>query len=212
MQRSDYRRQALVTCGPEWEGYPNLVLAALGLAGESGEVAEAHQEMAHLWRPPWSRASHRGGWRCLRVSIAAVRRAGDGSRCREDVNLEKRRRRYPQGFAARHLGLPTLGEDVPRFLSVQRETRAPSSVDGVPTQWDTMHQANGALVAVRVHPLRLRCHQYRTNAQRTRARCDNITTVHPMSCWRTLCRTCYRSHLPRTTMTDVEVMTFLSVR
>ena len=99
MNFREYQQDAMRTCSlKSFEGLPPLQNAALGLAGEAGEFADSIKKVTfqghdidadHL-------AEEVGDilWYCALAATALGRDLGDIAR----ENVEKLRRRYPDGF------------------------------------------------------------------------------------------------------------------
>ena len=99
MTLDDYQRLAARTIGSDRTHEQQLTNAALGLAGEAGEVADAMKKhLYHAW--PLDRdavAKELGD--CLWYVAAMATAIGVSLDAVGTANIEKLRRRYPDGFS-----------------------------------------------------------------------------------------------------------------
>lgn len=99
MDFSDYQEKALRTASlKSFEGLPALQNAALGLAGESGEFADAIKKASFQGHPidPAHLREEIGDilWYCALAARALDQDLGDIAK----ANIDKLSRRYPKGF------------------------------------------------------------------------------------------------------------------
>jgi len=99
MDADDYQREAMRTASPDQAFRERLLVAALGLAGESGEFVDAIKKWAFHAHPLDADELRKelGDvlWYVALACDALDLRLGDVMA----ANIEKLRRRYPEGFS-----------------------------------------------------------------------------------------------------------------
>ena len=100
MTLDDYQRLAARTIGSDRTHEQQLANAALGLAGEAGEVADLMKKhLFHAWPLDHEKVAKELG-DCLWYAAAMATALGLSLDAVAAGNIEKLRRRYPEGFSA----------------------------------------------------------------------------------------------------------------
>ncbi|MFI5271450.1 MAG: nucleoside triphosphate pyrophosphohydrolase family protein [Ktedonobacterales bacterium] len=100
MDLDSYRRDVLRTAPPDLTLRDRLLLGALGLAGESGEVADALKKMLFHSHPLDEAALRDELGDVMWYVMFLCDTLGLSLEDVMDANVEKRRKRYPEGFSA----------------------------------------------------------------------------------------------------------------